>query len=202
MPILADLAVDVICSRYDLARDVVRCAYLATSGLPFDEQLAFIFPPHVEDKTVASEFERRKAAAVTKVTYDAVTVEVLRALRSAGYRLVISSNTSQALVDHFASRSGIAFDMALGRGDGLRKGRSHVRKVMSQLTCGPQDLLFVGDSLRDAQLAHEAGIAFIAKLGTFTREQFAASNPAVDCVRDLRELAGRLVSAASGRSER
>src|SRR5688572_17094982 len=44
MPILADLATDVLAEVFGMRRDLARDMYLATSGLPFIRQLDFICP--------------------------------------------------------------------------------------------------------------------------------------------------------------
>lgn len=202
MACLTDLAVDVICNGCGLSREVVRETYVATSGLPFREQLAIMLPRQIEQGAIHRDFERRKMRAMATVDFGPATLSALYALRSAGYRLAISSNTTQELVDRVQRTCEGVFDAALGCGAGLRKGRSHVREICKRLRCTPRDLVFVGDSLNDLRLAQEAGIAFVAKLGTFTREQFHACDAAVPCVNDVSELAVWLSHGRRHRDEK
>lgn len=181
MPLLADLATDVLAARYAMPRDGARAAYLATSGMPFHRQLAVIHPRDERNAGAAAEFEARKVALVTQVRPDAPTLDALRGLRDAGLRLAVSSNTTQALVDRFVAGCDVPFDVALGWRPGLEKGSAHFAEICRQLKCACGDLLFVGDSLFDARAAEESRVAFVAKVGTFSAEEFLHRWPGVSC---------------------
>lgn len=126
---------------------------------------------------------------------DTATVAALAALRELGLKLVVSSNTGQSVVDDFAAREAFGFDLVLGFDPalGLAKGRPHVDRALHVLGVTRAQLLFVGDSLKDADLAAENRIAFIARVGTFREED--SRNRASDaiCVRRIGELAEILV---------
>ena len=102
----------------------------------------------------------------------------------------MSSNTGQTVVDAFVAREGFAFDLALGfdPAQSLGKGRPHVERALAEFAVGRDEFLFVGDSLRDADLADECGVRFIGRLGTFREEDFQRRDPAAVCVRHVSEL--------------
>jgi phosphoglycolate phosphatase-like HAD superfamily hydrolase len=53
-------------------------------------------------------------------------------------------------------------------------------------------MLFIGDSLRDGELASAGRVPFIAKLGTFTKEEFALRLPDAPTIAALNEVFGFL----------
>ncbi|HLU66926.1 MAG TPA: HAD family hydrolase [Kofleriaceae bacterium] len=196
MPAFADLAAEVMERRHGLDRCWARARYLETSGIPFCKQLEVICPGHPDNRPASDEFEARKRAVCNRVSMDAGTVAALEDLRAMGIRLVVSSNTGQAFVDEFAAREAFRFDLALGfdPARGLAKGRPHVERATSELGVCNGDLLFVGDSLADAELADKSGVAFVGRLGTFQAEDFRRRDPRARTIGHVRELPGLLAA--------
>jgi phosphoglycolate phosphatase len=190
----ADLAAAVMAQRHGLDPVAARRRYLETSGIPFHQQLEVICPGDPRNAAASAEFEERKRAVCDATMMDADTVAGLEALRACGYRLVVSSNTGQPFVDDFARRERFRFDLALGfdARRGLAKGRPHVELACRELRVSTGELVFCGDSLKDAELAEACGVAFVGRLGTFTRDDFRARDPDAIAVRDILELADLL----------
>lgn len=190
MPAFADLAAEVMSARHGVERTWARGRYLETSGIPFCQQLEVIAPGHAVNQAASDEFEARKLSVCEVTPMDAATVAALEALRARGLKLVVSSNTGQAVVDDFAAREAFRFDLALGFDPavGLAKGRPHVERALDAFAATGDQLLFVGDSLKDADLADESGVAFVGRLGTFRREDFLRRDPRAVCVADLAAL--------------
>ncbi len=186
----ADLAAEMMVTRHGLEWARARARYLETSGIPFCDQLEIICPGHSANLAASHEFEARKLAVSNATTMEAGTIAGLEALRALGMRLVVSSNTPQAVVEHFAAREAFRFDLVLGldRTKGLGKGRAHVELVLVTFGATREELLFVGDSLNDADLADECGVAFVGRVGTFREEDFRRRDAAAICIRDLGEL--------------
>jgi len=88
----------------------------------------------------------------------------------------------------------MTFDLALGFRDGFAKGRPHVEHTCKMLGVSPSEILFCGDSLKDGDLAADTGLAFVGRLGTFTREAFRAWNPTSLVVEDAHALAEHIVA--------
>jgi phosphoglycolate phosphatase len=184
----ADLATDVITRRYGLARRNARGLYLRTSGVPFSQQLEIMFGPHDGNAAAADEYETRKDAVARAATMDGGARAALEELRARGVTLVLSSNGMQAHVEDFADREGGLFTLALGFGGARHKGEPHVAEVCARLGMARADLVFVGDSLRDGELAAASGLRFVARAGTFTRADFARRFPDAPIVDHVAEL--------------
>jgi phosphoglycolate phosphatase len=191
MGAFADIAADVMAGRYGLSRRNARQLYLQTSGVPFCRQLEVIFGVHPENPAAALEFETRKHDVAAAARLDPATEAALKALRDKGIKLVVSSNGMQEHVDAFAERTGL-FDLALGFDGYEGKGEPHVRAVEEKLGVARDALLFVGDSLRDGEIAAAAGVRFCARAGTFAAEEFAARFPDAPVVASVADLASRV----------
>jgi phosphoglycolate phosphatase-like HAD superfamily hydrolase len=191
MGAFAELAAAVMAQRHGLDRAAARRRYLETSGIPFHQQLEVICPGDARNPAASAEFEERKRAVCDATMMDAETVAGLEALRACGYRLVVSSNTGQPFVDDFARRERFRFDLALGfdAARGLAKGRPHVELACRELRVATGELVFCGDSLKDAELAEACEVAFVGRLGTFTRDDFRGRDPEAIAVGGILELA-------------
>jgi phosphoglycolate phosphatase-like HAD superfamily hydrolase len=98
------------------------------------------------------------------------------------------------VVDEFTARERFRFDLALGfdPGRGLAKGLPHIERTLARLGIARESLLFVGDSLRDGDLAEHGGVPFVGRLGTFTADDFRRRDPAAVTVAHVDELAALL----------
>jgi phosphoglycolate phosphatase-like HAD superfamily hydrolase len=190
MPAFADLAAQVMEAWHGLGFALARRRYLETSGLPFVQQLELISPGHAANAAASAEFEARKLAVCRRTSMDARTIAGLEALRGLGLALVVSSNTGQDVVDEFAACEPLRFDLALGfdPARGLAKGLPHIERTLAALGIARERLLFVGDSLRDADLAEQAGIPFVGRVGTFSAGDFRGRDPNAITVGHVDEL--------------
>lgn len=195
----ADVAAAVMSEVHGLDPVTGRRRYLETSGIPFRQQLELIVPGHALNDQASASFERRKLVYADSASLDAATAAALHRLRALGTKVVVSSNSAHHLVEEFAARQGFPFDLVLGfdAARGLAKGRPHVERVCQAFGATPEQILFCGDSLKDGELAHDCGVAFVARLGTFTREDFRRWNPIVHAVADIAELAELVASRAA-----
>jgi HAD superfamily hydrolase (TIGR01549 family) len=168
--------------------------YLATSGIPFRQQLELICPGHAANQQVSDLFEHQKRVYADSADMDARTVAGLLRLREAGIKIVVSSNGAQHFVDEFAARQDLKFDLALGFSEGFAKGKPHVDRTCKELGVKPSEILFCGDSLKDGDLAAETGLAFVGRLGTFSRDDFRTWNQTSVVVEDAHALAELVVA--------
>jgi len=191
----ADLAGELLEKNYGIPFAEGRRRYLETSGIPFFQQLEIIRPGGEKNKECAEEFERRKLEGFFATRPAVDTLEALDKLRQAGKKVIVSSNNFQSNIEQFMKRHRVPVDLALGfdSSTGLEKGRPHFEKVRELFGLESSDLLFCGDSLKDAERALSCGVRFVGLEGTFSREQFLQSFPQIDTVRSIRELADRLV---------
>ncbi len=188
MPTLADIAGEVMERFYGTPGVLARELYLATCGLPFASQLEEIYPGDSRNRVASDTFEAAKPARCNKIQMPAETRRALEGLRAAGVRIVVSSNNGVENVDAFADASNFDFDLALGFGGGLAKGRPHFDAVSRFFQIDRQQMLFVGDSLHDGEIAEREGVPFVALATTFAPERFMLRFPHVPVVRRFSAL--------------
>ncbi len=186
----ADLAAEVMQQHFGDTFNDARARYLATSGIPFRQQLEVIHPGDANNDDASDEFERRKRDICDTTPLETRTRTALLELRARGIKLVLSSNTAQHFVDEFVTRERVQFDLALGfdASRELAKGEPHVQRTARALGVERDDILFVGDSLKDGELAATTGVGFVGRIGTFNADQFAARFTGINTVRCISEL--------------
>lgn len=192
MPILADLATDVLHDVYGLSRGFARDMYLSTSGLPFIRQLDTICPGDARNQMASDRFEASKPARCASARMTADTRRALADLRRRGVRIVVSSNNGSENVATFVKHNDFPFDLVLGYdGKGLAKGRPHVDRAARVFAATRADMVFVGDSLHDGEIAEREAMRFVGVAGTFSRERFQLrfpGQPVIDRLGDLTAL--------------
>lgn len=188
MPALADLATEVIEERYGTPRILARELYLATCGLPFVKQLEEIFPEDPRNAEASADFEARKPARCGAIRMPAETRRALQKVRDLGVNIAVSSNNGTDNVEAFARNAGFEFDLVLGYGGGLAKGRTHLDATSRQFGASRQEMLFIGDSLHDGEIAEREGIPFVGLATTFSPERFTLRFPSVPVIRRFSAL--------------
>jgi phosphoglycolate phosphatase-like HAD superfamily hydrolase len=188
MPILADLATEVMTGMYGIPGALARELYLATCGLPFAQQLEDIFPADPRNRSASDVFEGRKPARCGAALMPEDTQAALLELQTRGVRIAVSSNNGRANVEAFARLSGFGFDLVMGHGNGLAKGRPHIELAERTFGVDRQEMLFVGDSLHDGEIAYLAKIPFVGLAGTFAKERFTLRFPGQPVIGRFAEL--------------
>lgn len=188
MSAFADIAGKVMAKHHGIDEATARQRYLETSGIPFFQQLEVIAPGNPNNAAAAEEFERLKLEGYFDEPLYQDTIKTLKQLRAQGVKVVVSSNNFQHLVDQFVERKGMTFDLVLGYQEGFDKGEAHFRRVEESLGVPRNRMTFVGDSIKDGERAIASGVSFIAKEGTFTRNEFRSEFPKARVIENLAEL--------------
>lgn len=170
----AGLAGALIAEAYGGTADEGRAAYLRTSGVPFFQQLQLLFPDDPRNAALVAAFEREKLRFYEGLGLYPDVPPALAALAARGIATVVSSNNFQDVVDTFLAGQDVRFDLVLGFRDGFHKGAPHFAHAIEALGVAREGLVFVGDSVRDAELADAAGVRFVARTGTAPRTAFEA----------------------------
>ena len=197
MPTLADLATDVMAEIYGTPGILARELYVATCGLPFIKQLDSIFPGDARNQKASDLFEGRKPERCNQVRMSSDVHHALTQLKNRGVGIVVSSNNGVDNVATFARNADFAFDLTLGFGGGLAKGRPHIERAEAQFGVDRSKMLFIGDSLHDGDVADREGIPFVGLAGTFSFERFTLRFPQFPIIRRFGELPGLLHQGAS-----
>lgn len=168
-----EIAAEVIRHYFDSDPHWARTQYRLTSGLPFPLQMEKIFPGDSRNRKAVDEFNRQKKLCYQgRPFYDDVD-PTLHILRKRGFKLAISSNNDPLLVrGRLGTERELFFDWVLGFTPGFLKGKDHFERLKNQSQIDFSQMVFVGDSLHDARMAHQNGVAFIGKAGTFARSDF------------------------------
>jgi phosphoglycolate phosphatase-like HAD superfamily hydrolase len=188
MPALADLATEVMEEVYGTPRILARELYLATCGIPFIKQLDEIFPGDLRNSPASDAFESRKPARCGAIGMNGETRRALDRLRERGVRIGVSSNNGVENVDAFARAAGFRFDLVLGYGGGLAKGKPHLDAASRAFALDRPEMLFVGDSLHDGEIAEREGVPFVGLATTFSSERFALRFPHAPVIRRFSAL--------------
>lgn len=121
------------------------------------------------------------------------THELLRGLHDRGVRLGIVSTKTGETIAHIMDKYGLGdtLEFILGSYD-VTHHKPHpegILKALDQMGVAPEEFLYCGDTILDAQAAQGAGVDFAAVLNGTTQAPAFASYPCVHIAPDLTELA-------------
>jgi phosphoglycolate phosphatase-like HAD superfamily hydrolase len=190
MGVYSKLVEEILLDYPDLDLKSELRKFIETSGLPFSTQLELMFPdtPKSFKEEVASAFEKQKAIVVKELELEDSVRAALVRLKERGLKLALSSSTHQELVESALFKYGL-FDLILGyRNLDFGKGKAHFDEILDNFGVGKNDLIFVGDSLKDYEIANEYGVDFVGKIGTFTRERFIVLNENMVLINEISDL--------------
>ena len=189
MTFLTELAVGLISKNYNMPEDEAKSKYLATTGIDFAGQLDIIFPSHPKNTEVADTFEKRKREEVYDYPVFPEVIPTLDFLREKGVKTFICSSTKQEIISRYCRLNNIdgLMDDNFGFKPDFRKG-DQIDFVMKSNGLNPANVLFVGDSLRDADFAGDKNVGFMGLTRIFYETQFREKG--AQSVGSLTELTG------------
>lgn len=198
----ADRAAQLMEAHFGTPRAHARRDYLATSGLPFEQQLRQLYPARTETDIVARQFEAWKDSYLRTVELPAETAGLLDGWRREGFRIAISSNNLEAYVARMARDWPV--DIALGYRPALAgappfaKGEAHFRVLEHHFGMNRASFLFIGDSPNDARIARSAAVPFRALLTThFSVADFERAAPNTQVIRQISEIVPASISLSA-----
>ncbi len=185
----ADLAADIMHRRFGTPIERARHSYLETSGLPFRQQLEIIYPDDARNDEASREFEAAKQETFFSETFADDVKRTISQLRQRGYLVMVSSNNRQDLVDRFVAREPeVQFHEVLGARQDFFKGHDHFEYIRRKFGIGEDEMVFIGDSLKDAERAISSHVRFVGKLGTFDKTDFETQFPGVATISNISDL--------------
>ena len=191
MPYYAEVAAQLLHQHYGLEPQFAKQEYYRTSGIPFSQQLAELFPNNPLNVQTVESFEQQKSDYLQHHGFE-LTPAVYRTLlhlQDVGLLLVISTSNTPETLEYSTNRWHIQFDAALGyEGEQFQKGPSHFNWLAEHFDIALSDILIIGDSLDDYRLAKSGKVNFAAVLGSFTPTDFAKLDPAIVCLPDIPNL--------------
>lgn len=190
MTFLTELAVGLISKNYNLPEAEAKSKYLATTGIDFAGQLDIIFPSHLKNTDVANTFEKRKREEVYEYPVFPEVIPTLDFLRDKGIKTFICSSTKQEIISRYCKLNNIEgfLDDYFGFKPDFRKG-DQIDFVLKSNGLNPENVLFVGDSLKDADFAGDKNVGFMGLTRIFNEAQFQEKGAqSVSSLTELTEL--------------
>ncbi|MCF2137749.1 MAG: HAD family hydrolase [Candidatus Thorarchaeota archaeon] len=186
MPFLERIGVNVMMKYYGLDREEATNRYRITTGLPYEHQIKINFPDHPKNEEAIEEFERLKIEKIFDQELFPDTVRTLFALKEKGIKIFVSSSTFQSTIVSYFERRNLRtlFTDILGYKPGFEKGSDHFNYVRDRHRIPLEDVIFVGDSLKDYERA-KGYCRFIAMVGLFSEQDFRDAGHKGLIVREL-----------------
>jgi len=188
MPTLEEIAVKLMTKYYELETEDARKKYQITTGLPFEQQMEIVFPNNPNNKLVISQFEKEKIESIFDLPLFKDAKSTIALLREKGYFVAISSSTTQPIIEKYCKDKELIVDQIVGYRMGFEKGKDHFDFLKEEFNLSAEELVYVGDSLKDCERAQNNDIVFIGKTGMFSREDFNKISKSKIVISDLEEL--------------
>ena len=201
MPTLEKIAVKLLRINYKLNKKTSQTMYRSTTGLPFIQQIKLLFPNNPKNEFVVSQFEKEKIENVFNLPLFHDTNTTIDLLREKGFIVVISSSTIQPTIEKYCQMKKLQVDQILGYREGFEKGKDHFNFILKKFNLKPDELLYVGDSLKDCERAQESQILFIAKIGLFSLKEFNEISKSKLAITNLIELVDLITKINSEKFE-
>lgn len=155
--LIADVAASVMAQVFGTPGEEARIHYLATTGMPFEAQLAQLYPaaPAGQRAGAARTFHQRKVTeAYAHARPFPEIPRLLNSLHRERWTLVVATGSETEMADLLLERVGLRywFEEVLGSGDGTK--REHLGEYRRRYPDGP--MFLVGDSRFDMEAALSA----------------------------------------------
>ena len=173
MPFLTELAVELLTKNYSISKDEAKRRYLETTGMDFASQLNLIFPEHPKNKEVADIFEAKKLKGILDEPVFPDTISTFKSFREKNIKTFICSSTKQEIIAKYCFMNKIngLIDGAFGYRPDFKKDKQ-IDFILQHYRLQPDEVLFIGDSLRDFDFAKNKGIRFIGITSIFKSAEF------------------------------
>jgi phosphoglycolate phosphatase-like HAD superfamily hydrolase len=188
MPFLVDLAARLLRERYGLSGAAARKAYIDTTGLPFCRQIEIIFPGNPLNGVTVETFEAEKRSHLADFQFFPEAPSVVARIREQGIKVCLSSGNVEGIIEPVLARRGLVVDLVMGWRPGFEKGPDHFRHAAETFGVSLDEILFVGDSLKDGLAARSGSVQFIARAGLVARAELERALPGTAVIDSLTEI--------------
>jgi phosphoglycolate phosphatase-like HAD superfamily hydrolase len=189
MPFLQSIGVEVMMKHFGVSKDDAIKKYVTTTGLPYEHQIKLNFPDDTRNKAAIEEFEQLKIKRIYEQELFPDAEPAVRELGKRGFDMFVSSSTFQPTIEEYFRRRGILelFEAVVGYRPGFEKGADHFNYINSNYNIDFDDMLFVGDSLKDYERS-KGYCKFIALAGLFDYQDFRNAGYEGEGISRLSEL--------------
>ncbi len=174
MPFLTDVAVKLIVENYKISRETALRRYLETTGVDFACQMEQIFPGHPKNPEIVDAFEASKREGVLDHALFPEVFPTLQFLKKRNIKRFICTSTKSEILCEYVTRYKIAdyVDACLGYEKDFGKDKQ-IESILERCDLEPEEVIFVGDSLRDGDFVKDRKVRFIGIHRIFDEEAFA-----------------------------
>ncbi|MHA2085609.1 MAG: HAD family hydrolase [Candidatus Thorarchaeota archaeon] len=189
MPFLEKIGVQVMMKYFDVNKEEATERYQSTTGLPYEHQIKLNFPDNPKNETAIEEFEGLKIKRIFEQKLFSDTGETIKRLHKLGFKLFVSSSTFQSTIVEYFDRRNLThlFEEIIGYRPGFEKGADHFRHVESQHSLPLDNVVFVGDSLKDFERS-KGFCRFIGMNGIFNEADFLKAGHEGSVLSNLSEI--------------
>jgi phosphoglycolate phosphatase len=194
MPFLESIGVEMMMKYFDISKEDATYRYRSTTGLPYEQQVKMNFPDHPKCDIAIDEFEKLKKDRIFDQLLFEDTKDTVRELNEMGFDIFVSSSTFQPTIEEYFRRLGIIdlFRGILGYRPGFEKGSDHFNYIQSEFSVQFEDMLFVGDSLKDYERS-QGFCHFIGIVGMFSSEDFKSKGHSGYLIQNLSEITDYII---------
>lgn len=170
LSLICTVAADVMSKAFGTPEEEARVHYLATTGMPFEAQLAQLYPeaPAPLRASTARTFHQRKVIEAYAKSHPFPEIpKLLSTLDRDGWTLAIATGAEAEMADLLLERVGLRywFEEVLGSRDGTK--REHLAEYRRRYPDVP--MFLVGDSRFDMEAALSvAGVTPMARASRFS----------------------------------
>ncbi|MCK4566614.1 MAG: HAD family hydrolase [Candidatus Thorarchaeota archaeon] len=194
MPFLESIGVEMMMKYFGVSKEDATTRYRSTTGLPYEQQVKINFPDHSNVEKAIDEFEKLKIDTIFDQQLFEDTIDTVRNLKEMGLDVFVSSSTFQTTIEEYFRRLGILdlFKGILGYRPGFEKGADHFNHIHSENNIKFDEMLFVGDSLKDYERS-QGFCEFIGISGMFSVEDFNVKGHSGVVVEKLSEIITHII---------
>ena len=189
MPFLESIGVEMMRKYFEVSEKDATEKYRSTTGLPYEQQVKINFPKNPKNEDAIDEFEKLKIDRIYEQRLFPDSRRTLEKIRAMDIDIFVSSSTFQSTIVEYFKRKGLLeyFVEILGYRPGFEKGADHFKYVSDKYGIPLEDLVFVGDSLKDYE--RSVGYCnFIAISRMSSEEQFREMSHQGPVVNELIEV--------------
>jgi phosphoglycolate phosphatase-like HAD superfamily hydrolase len=168
MPLISRVAGDVLYRAFGTPPEAGRRHYLATTGLPFEAQLAQLYPdspPQLREQTARIFHARKVQEAYAHARLFPEVPKMVKRLDQEHWTLVVSTGAEREVAELLLEREGIRiwFEAVLGSGQGTK--REHLEEYRRRYPAVP--IFLVGDSRFDLEAATDLEVPMLARSASY-----------------------------------
>lgn len=173
MPFLQNIGVEIMMKHFGVSKEDATERYVTTTGLPYEHQIKMNFPDDPRNEAAIEEFEQLKIERIFEQELFPDAEDTVRELCERGFDVFVSSSTFQPTIEEYFRRKGILdlFKAIVGYKPGFEKGADHFNHISSTYNLHFDDMIFVGDSLKDYERAKDF-CTFVGVVGMFSHEDY------------------------------